>query len=86
MPADKTPVAHTPEARAAHMRLLVDQLKQLEIRLRAGGGPAKIEKQHKAGKLTAGSASRNSSIQARASSKSVTDRLRQVRRQAPAAV
>src|SRR6267143_643307 len=53
MPADKTPVAHTPEARAAHMRLLVDQLKQLEIRLRAGGGPAKIEKQHKAGKLTA---------------------------------
>ncbi len=35
------------------MRLLVDQLKQLEIRLHAGGGPAKIEKQHKAGKLTA---------------------------------
>src|SRR5713226_3061679 len=53
MPADKTPVAHTPEARAAHMRLLVDQLKQLEIRLHAGGGPAKIEKQHRAGKLTA---------------------------------
>ena len=53
MPADKAPVAHTPEARAAHMRLLVGQLKQLEIRLRAGGGPAKIEKQHRAGKLTA---------------------------------
>jgi 3-methylcrotonyl-CoA carboxylase beta subunit len=53
MAVQKASISHTPEARAAHMRLLVDQLKQLEIRLRAGGGPAKIEKQHKAGKLTA---------------------------------
>ena len=40
-------------ARAAHMRLLVEQLKALEERLRAGGGPAKIERQHRAGKMTA---------------------------------
>jgi len=40
-------------ARMAHMRHLVDQLKNLEERLRAGGGPAKIERQHRAGKLTA---------------------------------
>jgi len=35
------------------MRLLVEQLKKLEERLRAGGGAAKIERQHRAGKLTA---------------------------------
>src|ERR1700692_1564353 len=35
------------------MRLMVDQLGALEERLRAGGGPAKIEKQHRAGKMTA---------------------------------
>src|SRR5712692_7776572 len=53
MPADKPSVAHSPVARAAHMRHLVKQLHKLEERLRAGGGPSKIEKQHKAGKLTA---------------------------------
>src|SRR2546426_7297415 len=53
MAVQKASISHTPEARAAHMRLLVEQLKQLEKRLRAGGGPARIEKQHKAGKLTA---------------------------------
>src|ERR1700684_2497552 len=37
----------------AHMRLLVEQLKRLEDRLRLGGGPAKIERQHRAGKITA---------------------------------
>src|ERR1700728_4705784 len=37
----------------AHMRLLVEQLKRLEDRLRSGGGPAKIERQHRAGKMTA---------------------------------
>ncbi len=37
----------------AHMRLLVEQLKRLEDRLRSGGGPAKIARQHRAGKLTA---------------------------------
>jgi len=40
-------------ARIAHMRLLVDQLRKLEERLRAGGGPAKIDRQHRAGKMTA---------------------------------
>src|SRR5436190_15420611 len=35
------------------MSRLVDQLRRFEERLRAGGGPEKIEKQHRAGKLTA---------------------------------
>lgn len=35
------------------MRHLVEQLHRLEERLRAGGGPSKIEKQHRAGKMTA---------------------------------
>jgi acetyl-CoA carboxylase carboxyltransferase component len=35
------------------MRLLVDQLRSLECRLREGGGASRIEKQHRAGKLTA---------------------------------
>ena len=35
------------------MRHLVDQLHKLEERLRAGGGPSRVEKQHRAGKLTA---------------------------------
>lgn len=37
----------------AHMRHLVEQLHRLEDRLRAGGGPHRVEKQHRAGKLTA---------------------------------
>ncbi len=40
-------------AREAHMRGLVEDLRRLEERLRAGGGPAKVEKQHREGKLTA---------------------------------
>jgi acetyl-CoA carboxylase carboxyltransferase component len=40
-------------AALAHMRHLVEQLHKLEERLRAGGGAARIEKQHKAGKMTA---------------------------------
>src|SRR5258708_13566992 len=52
MPA-KPSAAPPPVARAAHMGLLVDQLHKLEAHLRTGGGPSKIEKQHKAGKLTA---------------------------------
>src|SRR6266852_1666304 len=52
MPA-KPSAAPPPIARAAHMRLLVDQLHKLEEHLRSGGGPSKIERQHKAGKLTA---------------------------------
>ncbi len=35
------------------MRLLVEQLARLEARLREGGGPERIERQHNAGKLTA---------------------------------
>jgi 3-methylcrotonyl-CoA carboxylase beta subunit len=35
------------------MRLLVDQLGALEERLRQGGGAVRIEKQHRAGKMTA---------------------------------
>src|ERR1700712_2477699 len=35
------------------MQILVDGLRQLEDRLRLGGGAAKIEKQHRDGKLTA---------------------------------
>ena len=40
-------------ARIAHMRHLVDQLKTLEDRLRMGGGPAKIERQRRGGRMTA---------------------------------
>jgi 3-methylcrotonyl-CoA carboxylase beta subunit len=40
-------------ARQAHMRLLVEQLRKLEDRLREGGGAARIERQHRAGKMTA---------------------------------
>jgi acetyl-CoA carboxylase carboxyltransferase component len=40
-------------ARESHIRLLVEQLQRLEERVRAGGGPERVAKQHKAGKLTA---------------------------------
>ncbi|HLH18194.1 MAG TPA: acyl-CoA carboxylase subunit beta [Bryobacteraceae bacterium] len=40
-------------ARQAHMRLLVEQLQKLEARLREGGGAQRIERQHRAGKMTA---------------------------------
>jgi 3-methylcrotonyl-CoA carboxylase beta subunit len=40
-------------ARQAHMRRLVEQLAKLEARLREGGGPSRIERQHRAGKMTA---------------------------------
>src|SRR3984957_17855503 len=46
----KTIVTQTP---ADHMRSLVSELEELEDKLRAGGGPKKIEKQHREGKLTA---------------------------------
>ena len=38
---------------ADHIRALVAHIDDLEEKLRAGGGPAKIESQHKDGKLTA---------------------------------
>jgi acetyl-CoA carboxylase carboxyltransferase component len=40
-------------ARKAHMRHLVDTLHHLEDKLREGGGTGRIDKQHRAGKLTA---------------------------------
>src|SRR5215471_1942985 len=36
-----------------HMRAMVEEWQQLEDKLRLGGGPKKIEKQHRDGKLTA---------------------------------
>ncbi|MDQ1472796.1 MAG: hypothetical protein QOJ99_4276, partial [Bryobacterales bacterium] len=41
------------QARLVHMRHLVGTLRQLEDKLRQGGGAQRIEKQHRAGKLTA---------------------------------
>ncbi len=38
---------------ASHMRRLLEKLQRTEERLRAGGGPEKIQKQHRDGKLTA---------------------------------
>jgi 3-methylcrotonyl-CoA carboxylase beta subunit len=52
-PVDTQTEAASRLARTAHMRHLVDQLKRLEDRLRGGGGPSKIDKQHRAGKMTA---------------------------------
>jgi 3-methylcrotonyl-CoA carboxylase beta subunit len=40
-------------ARQAHLRLLIGQLQKLEARLREGGGASRIERQHRAGKMTA---------------------------------
>jgi acetyl-CoA carboxylase carboxyltransferase component len=37
----------------SRLRELTDQLRQLETRLRSGGGPDKIDRQHQQGKLTA---------------------------------
>jgi 3-methylcrotonyl-CoA carboxylase beta subunit len=50
--SEESPVAQA-VARTAHMRHLVETLQHLEARLRMGGGPERIEKQHKANKLTA---------------------------------
>jgi 3-methylcrotonyl-CoA carboxylase beta subunit len=46
---------HSKTSQMPHSRLrgLTENLHQLEARLRLGGGPEKIEKQHKQGKLTA---------------------------------
>ena len=48
-----TPSPAQAAARTAHMRNLVEQLQAIEGRLREGGGPGRIERQHRAGKLTA---------------------------------
>jgi 3-methylcrotonyl-CoA carboxylase beta subunit len=47
------PNAASDQARMAHMRHLVESLRQLENKLREGGGTDRIDKQHRAGKLTA---------------------------------
>ena len=47
------PDADERAARAAHMRALVEQHRELAERLRRGGGEKRIAKQHAAGKLTA---------------------------------
>ncbi len=44
---------HTAQARITHMRHLVEQLQSIETRVREGGGTVRIDKQHRAGKLTA---------------------------------
>jgi acetyl-CoA carboxylase carboxyltransferase component len=41
------------QANGMYMRARVERLRRLEEQLRAGGGPDKADKQHKAGKLTA---------------------------------
>jgi len=46
------PDAREKTAREGHMRVLMDPLRKLEERLHQGGGPERIAKQHKAGKLT----------------------------------
>src|ERR1700722_15805598 len=51
--SEEEPSAAQTIARAAHMRHLVETLQHLEARLREGGGADRIEKQHRAGKLTA---------------------------------
>ncbi len=52
-PGLTTPNARERAARGLHMRRLVEELLKLEQRLRLGGGEKRVEKQHKAGKLTA---------------------------------
>ncbi|HYK19109.1 MAG TPA: hypothetical protein VEV42_00120, partial [Pyrinomonadaceae bacterium] len=37
----------------SRLRELTDELSQLEYRLRLGGGPEKVDRQHQQGKLTA---------------------------------
>lgn len=42
-----------PKQKSSRLRELAAELRELEAKLRLGGGPEKIEKQHKQGKLTA---------------------------------
>jgi len=53
MPPAQTGDAAQAVARNAHMRHLVDTLRHLEKKLREGGGVDRVEKQHRAGKMTA---------------------------------
>src|SRR5256885_16898337 len=42
-----------PKQTSSRLKELTTELRELEAKLRLGGGPEKIEKQHKQGKLTA---------------------------------
>ncbi|HTA47059.1 MAG TPA: carboxyl transferase domain-containing protein [Bryobacteraceae bacterium] len=53
MPPEPSGDAAQTVARIAHMRHLVETLRHLEGKLREGGGTDRIEKQHRAGKMTA---------------------------------
>src|SRR6202045_1287539 len=53
MPSEPASDAAQTVARTAHMTHLVETLGKLENKLREGGGAERIEKQHRAGKLTA---------------------------------
>jgi 3-methylcrotonyl-CoA carboxylase beta subunit len=53
MPPEQPNDAAQTVARTAHMRHLVETMRHLEDKLREGGGRERIEKQHRAGKLTA---------------------------------
>jgi 3-methylcrotonyl-CoA carboxylase beta subunit len=52
-PGLAAPTARERTARASHLKHLAAQVRQLEQKLREGGGPARIERQHRAGKWTA---------------------------------
>lgn len=43
----------TPSANRQHLEKLVEDFQRLEAKLRRGGGPEKVERQHRQGKLTA---------------------------------
>ena len=47
------PHESTTQSKRTRLRKLTEELRALESRLRLGGGPSKIERQHKQGKLTA---------------------------------
>lgn len=54
MKRDLSPPSHSKVGvRSSRLRELTAELQQLEAKLRLGGGPDKIEKQHSQGKLTA---------------------------------
>jgi len=46
-------VTSNASSQTSRLRELTDELRELEAKVRLGGGPEKIEKQHKQGKLTA---------------------------------
>jgi 3-methylcrotonyl-CoA carboxylase beta subunit len=48
-----SPLKSSPSEPGGRLRELTNELRELEEKLRLGGGPEKIEKQHKQGKLTA---------------------------------